>query len=71
MATTTTNQAFINAIRKRAAEFAPNMTAASGLLILAKIAALCTLAEGRASDEDREVTMDLVSQDADQTKKKK
>ena len=61
---TTTNQALLDALRKRATEMAPRTTS-TGLLQLAKVAALCTLAEGRASAEGREMVKDLVGKDAD------
>ena len=56
---TTTNQALIDALRERAAKRAPDAHAPD-LLRLAQVAALCTLAEGRASDEDREELVSLL-----------
>ena len=61
---TMTNQALINAIRARAVQIAPNVIGTVGLLQLAQVAALCTLAEDRVSAENRQPLMDLARQNA-------
>ena len=57
----TTNQALIDALRERAAKIVP-LAQAPDLLQLAQVAALCTLAEGSASAEDREELVSFLPQ---------
>ncbi len=54
-----------DALRKHAAIHASRILPTSTLLRLAKVAALCTLAEDRVSAENRERLMALLGQDAD------